>query len=419
MKKILLGVILVVVFGSLSMVNAQEGFAVWSKGGGCERELHYSKISDGMEVGEPKLFVKKSTGADIWPVISYDGQWVAWSRANSAWKGRYGECDYHNFEKYELYIAKIQYGQLLNVKAIRVDQGYLPSWGDDAKTPDGPKTLYYTHYATQTIKKTVINKDGTFSAPTLHHQFKQGMGTNAHIQMSPDGKFLLYRPGKIKVYSLELKKDICGSLGGCHPCWGPRSKYFIRSQNGAFFNTGTSVKSLGSGGVGSYFQGFSNDAYWDEGRLWTIGRVGGSGQNGAGTVTLNEVAIDGNGGWKLGKKVVIGKGSACDVHFFPKDFDPNKQTSTLPGTMNSAQNSIAFTTQIKTTASGLQLVVFSTDKEAKTAELFDMQGNIVASMKMAGSIKNSMPINSLVNGNYILKISGGNVAVQKSIVVMR
>ena len=420
MRKFIVMAISAVILGGIFASHAQNGFIIHATKGGCERELHYRTITNGTNVGEPKLVVPKGPGADIWPAISYDGEWIAWARATKAHGGKYGGCDYHEFLEWNIYIARIDFGKTIPVKkAINVGKGGFPSWREDARQPNKPKTLYFTNWTTKAIMKTVVQPDGSFSTIEKHADVPGGM---SHVQGSPDGKFILCRPSKIKLYSIEAKKYISGGLGGCHPCWGPRSKYFIRSQNGAFFNTGTSVKSLGSAGVGAYFQGMSNDAYWDEGKLWTIGKCGkysgyGGSQNGEGSIEYNEVAIDGNGDWKLGKRTVVGKGCSPDIHFFPPNFNPETGTIT-PKKVNISDSRISFTSQIKTTSSGLQLVVYSMDKAAKMAELFDIQGKRVGVMKIS-SFKNTMSINGIGNGNYILKISGDNVFSQRSILFTR
>jgi hypothetical protein len=103
MKKILFVLISVAMFGCLSLIQAQDGFVIWSKGGGCERELHYNEITNGNQVGPEKLVAAKGPGADIWPHISYDGEWIAWCRSPKPFKGRYGECDYHGFGIWDIY----------------------------------------------------------------------------------------------------------------------------------------------------------------------------------------------------------------------------------------------------------------------------------------------------------------------------
>jgi hypothetical protein len=296
-----------------------DGFVVWAEGGDCERGLVFSRIENG-NVGEKKIAVKKHI-ADCWVHISYDGVWIAFCRVDQAFKGRYGQCDYHNFIKWDIYIAKIDNGKNLPATPIKVAHGYWPSWGDDSHIPNKSKTLYFTHYESKSIKKTVINPDGTFTPPENHHTFKQIMGTSSHIQMSPNGKFILYRPTKMEVYSLELKKSISGNLGGFHPSWGPRSRYFILSINEAFLNLGTSVKNLGPAGVGSSWHGISNDAYYDEGKLWVIGRIGGNGHNGAGSIEFREVDIS-NDGWKFGNSIKVGSGTSCDIHIWGPEGSP-------------------------------------------------------------------------------------------------
>lgn len=309
---------------AISIVNANEdqkntslnGFVVWAEGSGCDRELKFNEIVDGT-VGQKQTAVEKGEAADIHVHISYDGVWIAFSRATKRWDGRYGDCDYHDFDNFDIYIAKIDNGKNLPAKAIKIDHGYWTSWGEDATDPDCPKTLYYCNYKDKSIMKTIVLPDGTFSPPVKHADVPGGM---SHVQCSPDGKFILHRPGRMKVYSIEQNKTISGDLGGCHPSWGPRSKYFIRAQNGAYYNTGTSVKSLGSAGLGKYWYGISNDAFYDQGKLWIIGKMGGGGQNDAGPVEFREVDIT-NGGWKLGPTTKVGQGTTADIHIYGSSED--------------------------------------------------------------------------------------------------
>jgi hypothetical protein len=290
-----------------------DGFVVWAEGSGCDRELKFNKIVDG-KVGEKQTAVEQGIGADIHVHISYDGAWIAFSRATKRFDTKHGGCDYHAYDNFDLYIAKINNGNNLPAQAIKIDHGYWASWGDDATDPDKPKTLYYNRYRDKCIMKTTVLPDGSFSPPVKHADIRKGM---SHVQCSPDGKYVAHRPSGMKVTEVSTGNTISGAGGGgCHPCWGPRSKYLIWSKNQVCRVDGGSGRNLGKAGVGSYWQGISNDAYFDEGKLWIIGRMrGGKNQNAAGSVEFREVDIA-NGGWAPGPTTKVGEGTAADIHVY-------------------------------------------------------------------------------------------------------
>ena len=404
--------LLCIVFIGSSNVQAQNGFVVWAKGRDCDTELMFNRIENG-QVGDTKIAVEKHV-TDIWVNISYDGVWIAFCRVNEAFGGRYGNCDYHLFDKWDIYIAKIDNGNNLPAVPIFVGHGYMPSWGDDALYPDKPKTLYFTHYESKTIKKTIISPDGTFTPPEEYHKFDQSMGSNAHIQMSPNGKFLLYRPSQMMVFSLELEKNISGSLGGCHPSWGPRSRYFIRAKNGAFLNLGTLVKPLGPAGVGSTWQGISNDSYYDEGKLWVIGSISGGGMAVSNIVEFREIDIS-NGGWtRSGVSTKVGNGTSCDIHIWRTENTP-VNSSLIPMTF---KKSVEFNAKLSTGTAGMDLILESIEP-AYSAELFDMKGRQRAFVRMRDKSQTIIPLRGIDNGIYIIQLNTVQGSTRKTLEIIR
>ncbi|MGD9200568.1 MAG: T9SS type A sorting domain-containing protein [Chitinispirillia bacterium] len=415
MRKCFLVIIFTAVLGGLFTIQAQNGFVVWTEGGHCSRALMFNKIEEG-KLGPKQVCCEKQI-ADSWVNISYDGVWIVFCRVDQAFGGSYGKCDYHSFNKWDVYIAKIDHGKSLPATPIKVDRGYFPIWGMDenAKNPGKPKLLYYTRYGDQTIRKAVINPDGSIASKDVIHSTcpRKVQGTDAHTQGSPDGKFILYRPGKMKVYSVELKKDISGNLGGCHPAWGPRSRYFIRASNGAFLNLGTEVKSMGRAGVGQYWHAFSNDTYYDEGKLWVIGRMGGPGykdQTRACPIKFTEVDIS-NDGWKLGKATDVGTGVTADIHIY------GPEGMTKINRAESKKNRPLLTYQIKGIISGSQLIVDLQGFTGTDVELFNIHGKRVAYKVLSGPSQNSISLGTIPNGTYFLKLNNGKKSVLESVIV--
>ena len=411
MNKILLTTLSIVALSVLFTVQAQDGFVVWGKGGGCDRELTFNKIEGG-KLGAEKVAVTKGVGADIHVHISYDGVWIAFSRATKTWKTSMGGCDYHTSDNFDMYIAKIDNGNNLPAKPIKVDHGFWSSWGEDAKDPDKPKTLYYQVYKSGSYMKTVIQPDGSHSTPV---KIAGGVGKAIfHSQTSPDGKYVAYRPKGIKVMDVSTGKNVPGAGGsGCHPSWGPRSKYLIWAQNTVCRIDGGVGKGFGKVvGLGKYWYGISNDAFYDEGKLWIIGKMGGGEQNAAGPIEFKEVDISGSG-WKPAKTgTKVGNGATCDIHIY----DGKGSTKSK---VNKIDKRASFDALVTTSDAGLQLIISSQKLTGNFAELFNLQGKRVAFKTLSGTQQNVISLNSITDGNYILKISNDKVSTQKTIWISR
>jgi hypothetical protein len=299
-----------------------DGFVIWSEGDHENRELKYIEIKKGVGPVESskKTVCLKGPFADIECVISKDGKWLAFARELKHFDVKYDPPgDYHNFGNYDIYIARID-GDL-PVKPIRIGHGYWPSWGDDSD--QDTKTLYYSYaepYNTiaanghdNIIRKTTIHADGSFSEPVQHAICPERVkGTSAHLQCSPNGRYIAFRPNGIQVYDVEEDRIVPGAGGsGCHPCWGPNSEYLIWANDHVCRIKDGMGQGLGSAGLGKYHYGISNDA------KWVVGRISddGTGQNSPDDIVYYPVDTS-NDGWELGEGTRIGSGTWCDIHVY-------------------------------------------------------------------------------------------------------
>ena len=303
--------------------NSANSFVVWSEGSHCDRELKYQKLNnDKVPIGEIKTVVNKGDGPDIMVVISYDGVWIAFSRFIGTPTGTIdGPCDYHAFTSLDIYVARIDKGNILPAAPIKAGHGCWASWAmdSDAKDPRKPHTLYFTSFEDKQIKKVVIQLDGASSVAEKFCDLPSNTyyGTHGHIMMAPNGRYIAYRPiGDIVVWDLSTNKVVAGAGGrGQHPCWGPRSKYLIWAYNNICTITDNrGYSSLNAAGFGIYHYGISNDAEYDQGRLWAIGRLGGGGQNTGGPIAIRPINIT-NSEWNTGASIAVSdSGTWCDIH---------------------------------------------------------------------------------------------------------
>ena len=408
MNKFLWTSIFAAALGGFFTAQAQNGFVVLAKGSNCARQLTFNQLNDG-KLGAEKVAVTKGPGADIHVQISYDGKWLAFSRSTSG----SGSCDYHGFNSFDIYIAHIDNGKNLPAAAIKVAHGYWASWGDDSDQPT--KTLYFTTYSDQAIQKTTVSTDGSFTPPKQHAKCTyKASGSSAHTQGSPDGKYIAYRQSsKMHIQDVATGKKIYTAGGGCHPSWGPRG-YFAWAQNGMCRIENGKGKKLGSAGVGKYWYGISNDVHYDKGNMYIIGKMGGGSQNGAGPVELKTVDVSGNG-WKIVSSISVGQGNSSDVHIFGND---NTSVSTNTR-MNKFDNESMLNTKVISSASGSKLVITALKLAGYTAELYNIQGKKVASLILSGSLQNIMPLQSITDGKYLLKLSNNGTSLQKELLIAK
>ena len=304
----------------VSVENSFNGFVVWSEGDHENRELKYMDIKKGVgpEESTKKTICEKGTYSDIQCVISMNGKWVAFARELKHRDGRYDPPgDYHNFGNYDIYIVRID-GEL-PAKPIRIGHGYWPTWGEDSD--QDTKTLYYSYAEPYNsidsngfgniIRKTTIGADGSFTEPVQHAICpERANGPSAHLQCSPNGRYVAFRPKGILVYDVQENKIVPGAGGpGCHPCWGPNSKYLIWARNELCRIENGVGQGLGSAGLSDYCYGISNDA------KWVIGRIGSNGNDQNTSHDIIYYPVDtSNGGWMLGEGTRIGNGTWCDIH---------------------------------------------------------------------------------------------------------
>ena len=406
-----------IVFIACFIVQAAEspnGFIVWAEGSGCDRELKFNRLKNG-KLGPKQTAVKKGIGADMWVEISFDGKWIAFSRAIERFKWRYGECDYMAYEKFDIYIARID--GTLSAKPIKIGHGYWPSWGDDSyKTA---KTLYFNVFEKRAIYKTIIKPNGSFSTPVQHTEWpKFTYGTNRNrytIEISPNGRYIAYKPIKFNIWDIKEKKDLGVNFSGSYfPSWGPRSKYVISRSNCVYkVDNGQGIQLENSGLLG-YWPGISNDAEYDNGKLWIIGMISSTCcRNIAGPVGFKEVDISG-GQWNVGDSTKVGLGTSADIHIF------GKVTQTIAPSDNLiSDNGIFFTTRIKNRSSGLQLIIISKNLSGYSSGLYDLQGKRHQLISLSTSSKNFISLQGISDGRYVLKIESGKKSIQKAILITR
>lgn len=125
------------------------GYLVWIKGDAgarASRKVYRMTLPDKSDVKA------LSSGEDVECQISPDGKWVAYAKA------KLPDSDYHDFNRFKLYLVSI-HGLGDGREEIRIDDnGYWPSWGDG-------QTLYYSqvdaeHPLHSRIMKATLDADG-------------------------------------------------------------------------------------------------------------------------------------------------------------------------------------------------------------------------------------------------------------------
>jgi hypothetical protein len=235
--------------------------------------------------------------------------------------------------------------------------------------------------------------------------------------MAPNGRYLAYRPRRIDVWDYKQDAVIkCDPpADGCHPCWGPRGTFLIwaanhvcRIDDGQYTYLERSVE------LGSYWYGISNDAYFDEGKMWIIGSPG-CGQNGAGETQFKEVDISGNG-WKVGDGIMVGNGNSADIHIYgPDSPDSNKTPIFQKKTLN---NNLNFNTRVSVGMTGLQLIIESLEP-AYSAGLYNIQGMQKAFIGSSEKAQTVIPLQGIADGVYMLKLKTEKGAAQKTMRIVR
>jgi len=140
-----------VLLGAPTSVRAElpTGYLVWIKGDAgvrASRQVYRMTLPDQSDVKA------LSSGEDVECQISPDGKWVAYAKA------KLPESDYHDFNRFKLYLVSI-HGVGDGREEMRIDDnGYWPSWGDG-------QTLYYSqvdadHPLHTRIMQATLDADG-------------------------------------------------------------------------------------------------------------------------------------------------------------------------------------------------------------------------------------------------------------------
>ena len=151
--------------GTVGSLRAQyslpEGFIVYSKGNDSQRTLYRVDVHPGdtpeqIAATERKICEKGAIGDDIEGQISFDGKWLAFARTVAKTTKGKGNNDYHDYDKWEIYVVRID--GTLPAEPIRIGPGYFPSWSDDSDQE--VKTLYYTYEKERSIRQVTIDDRG-------------------------------------------------------------------------------------------------------------------------------------------------------------------------------------------------------------------------------------------------------------------
>jgi Tol biopolymer transport system component len=126
MRKLVIAIISLMLGGS-ALAEPPQGYLVWIKG---ELGSKTSRKVYRMTLPEKSDVMALTSGEDVECQISPDGKWVAYA------KSKLPDTDYHQFERWKLYLVSI-HGVGDGREEIKIDDnGYWPSWGDD-------NVLYY------------------------------------------------------------------------------------------------------------------------------------------------------------------------------------------------------------------------------------------------------------------------------------
>lgn len=330
-----------------SIVHAADplGFVVFSKGDAYNRTMTKKEFFDDKTFGaEQTICARGAHGGDIQGQISFDGNWVAFSRSLTGTGGGYGGNDYHSFDCWDLYIVRID--GALPATPIRVDHGYWASWGEDSY--GDTKTLYYSIYggSNGSIKKVTIGADGSLSNGGVHIQG----GVHQFAMSSPDGNFVAMAMGNSPVYASYRKGPLAGTnytVGdGCHPHVTADNMWVFSAINRVgYARANGSV----SGGLGDYHFGSSQDMKWIVSRTngnWTV-------QNNGLTCWIWTMNTDGMtignfGSHRAQWAQFTGDGSWVDIHAYTNvqisSFTADKSELIEGGSATLSWNTISATT---------------------------------------------------------------------------
>jgi hypothetical protein len=109
----------------------------------------------------------------------------------------------------------------------------------------------------------------------------------------------------------------------------------------------------------------------------------------------------------------VGEGTSADIHIFS-----HAANAAGPGNNTTTGNHPSLTTQIITGPSGLRLIIEPLSG-GYTAGLYDILGTKKAFMPVSESSQNSLPLQGIAGGRYILKIETDKKSLQKMISIAR
>lgn len=260
----LLFLYLCAIFSATAQYSLPYGFATYSKGDKDQRtlyrvELHPGDTFEQIRATERKICEKGEIGGDIEGQISFDGKWLAFARCIQETEiGGIGENDYHDFDKWDIYIVRID-GDL-PTSPIRIDHGYFPSWGNDSDQKT--KTLYFSQEKGRCIKQVKINDKGEIIDSSILGTLPE-KGYESFVFAAPDGTFAAFRKNGA-VYTHFFSGPLAGKdirmTDGCHPHITADSKWVYHAVRNAVRNDGSVRGNPGAGG--DYHYGSSPDMHW-------------------------------------------------------------------------------------------------------------------------------------------------------------
>jgi MYXO-CTERM domain-containing protein len=184
MRKLVIAIISLMLGGS-ALAEPPQGYLVWIKG---ELGSKTSRKVYRMTLPEKSDVMALTSGEDVECQISPDGKWVAYA------KSKLPDTDYHQFERWKLYLVSI-HGVGDGREEIKIDDnGYWPSWGDD-------NVLYYSqvddaHDQHTKIVKVTLDDRGEVTDRTVvmetHEHFSDIREVNECF-LAPDGSWFAAR----------------------------------------------------------------------------------------------------------------------------------------------------------------------------------------------------------------------------------
>jgi hypothetical protein len=243
-----------------------EGYFVWSKGD--QGNFSSRKIYRMTLPGKTDVMALTS-GEDVECQISPDGKWVAYAKA------KLPNTDYHQFDRWKLYIVSIDGGTEIEIDA----DGYWPSWG-------GAGVLYYskadgehTH-----ITRVEIDDQGNATNSTTLLSTETAFPSIPEINecfVAPDGSWFAGRTrqitdsgvGAYQVEPPEINRLAWAGGSGCMPYVAPDGQwgYIAGSSTGVRWGDAPHVQNrvenqqliaAKSGGGLCYHPGISTDGKW-------------------------------------------------------------------------------------------------------------------------------------------------------------